>query len=95
LEPEEGGPGESGNGRRRARGVWNRKREDQGSLAPEEGEPGESGNGRGKNRGVWNRKREEQGSLDRKREDRESVELNEKVQGVLQKILKSLDGRGI
>jgi hypothetical protein len=45
------------------RGVWNRKREDQGSLEPEEGGPGESGNGRGKNKRVWNRKREEQGSL--------------------------------
>jgi hypothetical protein len=54
-------------------------------LEPKEGGPGESGNGRGKNREVQNRKRE----------DRGSVELNERVQGVLQKISKIRDGRGI
>jgi hypothetical protein len=77
------------------RGVWNRKREDQGSLELEEAEPGESGNGRGKNRGIWNRKREEQ----------ESVELEEGRQGKcgterdstggFAKISKIRDGRGI
>jgi hypothetical protein len=51
----------------------------------EEGRTGESGTGRGKNRGVWNRKRE----------DRGSVELDERVQGFFPKISKIRDGRGI
>jgi hypothetical protein len=95
-------PGESGI--KKTWRVWDQK--DQESLEPEEGRPGESGTeeerpgessteresrpgesgtGRGETRGVWNRKRE----------DRGSVELNERVQGVLQKISKIRDGRGI
>jgi hypothetical protein len=44
---------------------------------------------------VWIWKRKDQESLEPKRDDRESVELKERVQGVLPKITKIKYGRGI
>jgi hypothetical protein len=53
-----------GTGRRKNRGVWNRKREEEGSMEPVEGRIGVYGTGRRMNSGLWNRKREEEGSME-------------------------------